>query len=263
MDTLNTLDQKEIVGANFYLNILIVEDNLSFALELEMLLEELNYKVAGRVDNSAEALESIMSGQVDLVLMDIDIKGKMSGLEVGQKVKHLDIPILYITSHGDETHYKEALKSNMIGYLVKPIDSFTLRSALLLAVHKAHVEQAPHQDTEDETSSFIANDQFFFRKRNTYHRVRITEIAYIESDDNYISVHTLDEEKFVVRFSMSKIEELLPENTFIRVHRKYIVQLKHITVINFQQFTLKVNQVEIPISRSRRKDLELHINRLD
>lgn len=263
MQNEDILAQKEMVGAKFNLNILIVEDNLSFALELEMQLEEFNYNVIGRVDNSAEALECIMSEQVDLVLMDIDVKGKLSGLEVGQKIKHLNIPILYITSHGDEAHYQEALKSNMIGFLVKPIDSYTLRSSLLLAIHKAYKEQVPNLDKDKEPQPFIVKEQFFFKKRNVYHRVHVQDIAYIQSDDNYVTVNTIDQEKFVVRFSLGNMESILPCNEFVRTHRAYIVQIKHIDIVNLQQFTLKVGDTEIPISRSRRKDLEQYMNRLD
>ena len=109
-------------------------DDLSFALELEMLVQEIGYQVAGVVDNSASALEIIYSERVDFILMDIEIKGRMTGLELGKKLRPIKIPILYITSFGNEAHYEEAQKSNIVGYLVKPIDKYTLRTAISLAV---------------------------------------------------------------------------------------------------------------------------------
>ena len=122
----------------FRLKVLIVEDNFSFAIELEMLLEELNYEVISKHDNSATALEAIFSKEPDLILMDINIKGELNGVEIGQKIIGLNIPILYITSFKDEATYREAAKSNMIGYLVKPIEKYSLRTAVQLAIEKAH-----------------------------------------------------------------------------------------------------------------------------
>ena len=116
------------------LDVLIVEDNLSFALELEMLIQEIGYNIVGRVDNSDEALEIILNKQPDFILMDVDIKGNMTGIEIGDKIKHLDIPILFITSFGDDVHYQKAKQTLMVGYLVKPIDKFTLLTSIQLAM---------------------------------------------------------------------------------------------------------------------------------
>ena len=98
---------------SFKLDVLVVEDNLSFALELSMMLEDIGYNVIGQVDNAAEALELIFSKMPDIILMDHDIKGEMTGIELGNKIRHLDIPILYITSFGNEEHYEEVCTKTM------------------------------------------------------------------------------------------------------------------------------------------------------
>ena len=98
---------------NSALKILIVEDNISFALELEMILDEIGYQIIATVDNSAEALDIIFSKEPDLILMDIDIKGNLSGTQIGQKIKHLNIPIIFITSFDNKERYEDARQSNM------------------------------------------------------------------------------------------------------------------------------------------------------
>lgn len=256
--------------SNFQVNILIVEDNLSFALELQMLLEELNYNVIGRVDNSGDALDMIYSKNPDLIFMDIEINGNLSGLEIGQKIKHLEIPILYITSLSDNTHYEQAQQSNMIGYLVKPIDKVTVRATLDLAINKAHrqpqgeTNQVNENKKEEVVENFVGKDVFFFKKRGTYHKVKIGQIAYVKSDDNYCQTTTLDGENFTTRITISKMEELLiPTRKFMRIHRQYIVQTEHVDSINFQESTLKIKQEEIPVSRAKRKELEILIRKID
>lgn len=68
----------------YSLNVLIVEDDLSFSIELGMLVEEIGYQVAGRVDNAEEAQALIEQKVPDFILLDIDLKGKMTGLELGE-----------------------------------------------------------------------------------------------------------------------------------------------------------------------------------
>ena len=102
------------------LKILIVEDNLSFALELEMLLDEMGYTDTLRADHSGTALDYIYSQEPDLILMDIDINGNLSGLQLGEKIAHLDIPVLYITALQDAPYQEASRKSNNIGYPCAP-----------------------------------------------------------------------------------------------------------------------------------------------
>jgi len=240
---------------DFNLNILVVEDNLSFSLELQMLLEDLNYNVVTSVDNSAAALEAIFSQSPDLIFMDIEIKGSMNGVEVAQKISHLDIPVLFISSRKEPEIYAEALKSNMIGYLVKPVEKISLRTGIQLAISKAHSLKTANTSSEVPTN-IITKDKFYFKKKDTFHKVAISEIAFVRSDDNYCEVYTIDKKSFTSRITLSKMENMLPKGKFIKTHRQYIVQVNHIDAVDFHDSTCKVLGKEIPVSRSKRKELE-------
>ena len=80
---------------SFKLDILIVEDNLSFSLELAILVNDIGYNVIGPVDNAKEALELIYGRKPDIILMDHEIKGDMMGIELGEKIQHLKNPALF------------------------------------------------------------------------------------------------------------------------------------------------------------------------
>ncbi|MCP3928960.1 MAG: response regulator transcription factor [Bacteroidetes bacterium] len=241
------------------LRILIVEDSVSYALELQMLLEQLNYFVIGPVDNSAAALEAIYGENPDLVLMDVDIKGELSGIEIGNKLKHLNIPILYITSVNNLDSYTAAKQSNIAGYLVKPADKISIRAAIELAIEKkfdSEIEKSKKVTQDKSTNSFITKDALFFKRRNSFQKVDINDIIYIQSDDNYCKVTTADGTTFNKRIGINKFEHILPEKQFMRVHRKFIVQVKIISSISFHDSTLNIGQKIIPVSRSKRKQLE-------
>lgn len=246
------------------LSILIVEDNLSFALELEMLVEELHYRTIGRADNSGEALDLIFSKTPDLILMDIDIKGNLSGLEIGEKVAHLNIPVLYITGLADQSYEQAMKQQGTIGYLVKPIEKITLRTAINLAVEKAFAMQNEKSaEPSIATENFIGRDYLFFKKKGAYHKVPFLEIAFVKSNDNYCEVHTTKMEVFTARIPISKMAEMLPGRSFFRTHRQFIIQTSLIEQINFQDNILTVNKKEIPVSRENRKELEAMIHKLD
>lgn len=252
---------------DFKLDVLIVEDNLSFALELEMLVENIGYNVLDRVDNSGDALDIIFSNRPDFILMDIDINGKLTGTQIGEKIAHLNIPILYITSFGDEQHYKAAQQSNMIGYVVKPIDKFTLRSTIQMAITNIYFSNKSNllisnQNESKNMENFLSNDFLFFKKRDVYYKVAINDIAYIKSNDNYCETVTHDGEKFISRITISKMEKLLPQSEFMRIHRGFIVKLSRLDIVNFFEGTVQIGNEEIPVSRANRKRLEQMMHRL-
>ena len=99
--------------------------------------------------------------------MAIDLRGEMTGLEVSQKIVDLNIAILFITSYQDEATYSIAESSNMIGYLVKPVNKFSLKSGIQLAISKAYSlkqegEKATQLNVEDH---IVTKHSFFFKKR--------------------------------------------------------------------------------------------------
>lgn len=247
---------------NLPLSILIVEDDLSFALELEMLVQEIGYQVAGVVDNSASALEIIYSERVDFILMDIEIKGRMTGLELGKKIRPIKIPILYITSFGNEAHYEEAQKSNIVGYLVKPIDKYTLRTAISLAVGQLYALQKESK-TGQSAEEFIFENYLFLKKNNVYHKVSEHDIMIVEGADDYVNICLQDGRTFLLRKTMQIMARILSESMFVRVHRSYLVNVAAIEHLDTQENHISVYGKKIPLSRHRRMELERLIRKVD
>lgn len=112
------------------LNVLIVEDDLALAVDMEMMMDELGHQVIGRVDNSTDALKKIEQHQPDLILMDIKINGELNGIQIAEMIKDKNIPILYVTSENNQGSYDKAQKTNLIGYLIKPVYKYTLKTTI-------------------------------------------------------------------------------------------------------------------------------------
>lgn len=243
------------------LKILIVEDDFAYSLKLERTLEELGHEVVKTVDNSGDALDFIYSQPPDLILMDIDINGSLSGLEIGAKTKHLGIPVLFMTSHSDDEHFEAAQQSNFVGYIVKPFQKYTLKSALQMATIPAKEEQ--EQKKEDKEEGFLEGDFLFFKKADLYQKVAIQDIAFIRTSNIYSEVILEDGTKFIIRFFLSDMEKILPKNDFFRSHRKFIVRLDKIESVDMVLNRILVCGEYIPFSRSKKEEMKKKIRFLN
>lgn len=253
---------------DFSLRLLIVEDDPLFGVELEMLVKDIGYRVIDIVDNAAEALEAIFSEKPDLILMDIDIKGKMTGLDIGCQIKHLEIPILYITSYDDQTTYAKAEHTQFAGYLVKPLSKFTLKTSITLAIKNLQrftSSPAISSGTEDDSEPLVrgfVKDALFFKKNNVFHKVAVQDIQFMEADGDYVLTYLGPSDKYISRCTLAQMEELLPSETFMRIHRGYIVNLANIQSINFQEAALVVAGRTLPLNRQKWQELKEGIRKI-
>ena len=130
----------EIMGADLGLSnglILLVEDDDIIAKVAEWRLKNLGYAVCGRAITGAEAMELVVKCKPDLVLMDINIKGDVDGIETAKMIKKgFNIPVVYVTSHSDGPTLERAKSTQPDGFIVKPFDDNDLRVAIELALKK-------------------------------------------------------------------------------------------------------------------------------
>lgn len=117
--------------------ILIIEDEIMVAMQLDKMLQELGYQPVKIIDNSDEAIDYLSFHTPDLVLCDIHIKGSADGIAVAEKINLIKkIPFIYLTSFADEYTIGRASKTLPYGYVVKPYGKADLRSAIEIALAK-------------------------------------------------------------------------------------------------------------------------------
>jgi CheY-like chemotaxis protein len=101
--------------------ILVVEDETIIALDLQILLESFGFDVYGPVPSGETSLKAASFFRPDVVLMDVKLKGKMSGIEAARIIyNHLNIPVIYLTAYGDEATLREISTIPSFGYIRKP-----------------------------------------------------------------------------------------------------------------------------------------------
>lgn len=102
--------------------ILIVEDDMIIAMVLERMVKKLNFNVLDKVITGAKAIELAQELDPDLILMDIQLKDDVDGIEAMQKIRETsDVPVIYITGNSDQYNLNRAKETNFIRYLIKPI----------------------------------------------------------------------------------------------------------------------------------------------
>jgi CheY-like chemotaxis protein len=118
-------------------SVLIVEDDDILARVEDWRLKNLGYAVCGRATTGAEAIELVVNKKPDLVLMDINIRGEMDGIETAKMIKKgFNIPVIYVTSHSDGTTLERAKATQPDGFIVKPFEDKDLRVAIEFALKK-------------------------------------------------------------------------------------------------------------------------------
>jgi CheY-like chemotaxis protein len=117
--------------------VLVVEDELITAADIQSTLEGMGYDVPAIVDNGEEAIRKTGELHPSLVLMDIGLKGRMNGIEAAKQIRErFDIPVVYLTAHSDESTFWNALESQPFGYIIKPFGGRELQFGIEMALHK-------------------------------------------------------------------------------------------------------------------------------
>src|SRR5438093_8774007 len=129
--------------------IMVVEDERVVAADLEMRLRRLGYRVPAVVSSGEEALRRAAETNPDLVLMDIVLAGQMDGVETAGRIKDsLNIPVVYLTAHGDAATLQRAKSLEPLGYILKPFDERNLHATVEVALFRAQMERKLKQREE-------------------------------------------------------------------------------------------------------------------
>ena len=233
------------------LEILIVEDNLVVVDSVVRMLSKLGYDKVECVTDYNAAVKILSLKKTHLVLIDILLSGKETGIELGGYIReNRNIPFIFITSNSDRHTVAEAKKVTPNGYLVKPFEKEDLFTAIEIALFNFR-EQLPTSkegnvlDSDTDTTALLS-DSIFIKKQHIYHRISFSEILYIKADNVYLEVYTTDK-TFVVRSSLKEYYTKLPSKFFYKAHKSYIVNIEHINSINAKDIV--IGQKKIPITK--------------
>jgi len=217
-------------------NYLIVDDEPQARKLLQTYMAGLsNYNLVRLCANAMEAYEALHTSKTDLVFLDIKMP-IISGTEFLRSLKN---PPMVIFTTAYNKYAIEGYELNVIDYLLKPIALPRLLQALEKVQNKL---QKPVKDAAHDTI-----DHLFIKVENKLVKVTLTEVLLIEGMQNYVKLH-LKDKVIVATYTMKALEDLLPANRFLRVHRSYIVPLASINAINGNLIETGYRNVPIGLS---------------
>lgn len=249
------------------LNIFIVEDESIVAKDIQNSLTKLGYNVVGFANNGKDAIEKITELMPDLVLMDIMIKGPLTGIEVSEKVKEkMNVPVIFLTAYADEGTLSRAKITEPYGYILKPFKEIDLHSTIEMAVYK-HQKDSALLKERDFLYSLVENkdekskDILFVKSNSRLVKVYLKDIYFIEALKDYVIINT-EFARYTVHSTMKDLDRKLGNEEFVRVHRSFIARLDKIQSIDNQNVILENEKKIIPVGGSYRDELMQKLNLL-
>jgi DNA-binding LytR/AlgR family response regulator len=197
-------------------------------------LSKQGYISVGDAEDYESALHDIELLKPDLILVDIQLSGDKDGVDLATELDKKNLPYLFLSSQTDPHTIERVKQTNPLGYIVKPFTEHSLRTNIELAWHK-----------------YLDSKQHFLtvKHEGRLHRINQNSIRYLKAFDNYCYIITTTK-SYLVPHTLKHISEQLEGNDFIKTHRSYIVNLKHILSVN--KNTLSLDNENIPLSASQK-----------
>ena len=234
--------------------LLVVEDDMIIAANIALQLSKLGYEVSGIVPRGEEAILHAETNRPDLILLDISLKGSLDGIETAHAInQRWNIPIIYVTANTDEATFERAKKTRPYAFISKPIRAIELQRAIELAISRLADEHHPTTTADPAPDApFVLSDRIFVRHREKIIKIFIADILYVEADRNYCHLYTADKE-YILTTTLKVMEDKLPANYFVRVHRSYLVNLTQVDEVGEGHIGAKGKT--IPLSHNLREAL--------
>lgn len=240
------------------ISILIIEDEGIVAMEMQESLQNEGFNVAAIVDNGLEAVELLKSKEIDLILLDINIKGCWDGIETALQLrKYKNLPFIYISAYSDSNTFERAKATLPSAYLTKPFRINDLRKAIELALfhfssqHESILavkDKIPvKKETPEQDGILHFNNAIFIKQNYKFNKIAYEDILYLKADGNYTFIQTIDK-KYIIKYSLQNVIDIFNIDKFVRVHRSFAINMNHLT--SFNENTLHLSQEEIPIGRN-------------
>lgn len=224
------------------MKIAICDDNMKYISTVEDYLDKMkSSKIEHDVFMSGEELlreYERNEADYDAIFLDMEMAG-LDGIETANYIRQIDkhVIIVFVTSH--KKYMQRSFECMPFRFLIKPIDFLDFR--------KAYNEICMKMEDDPETFIFLEN------KKRT--RIYCSDIIFFESSSHWILIYTRDGKTHRTRKTMSELLETIEKSTFIRVHRAFAVNLKHVYQIEENDVIMHHYSEPIPISKTYKKEL--------
>lgn len=234
---------------------IIVDDELVARTIIKQVAEDVSeVNIVAEFSNAMQAIKYLNKNTVDVIFLDIHMPD-FTGFDFIESLKN---PPKIVLTTSDRNFALEAFEYKfVVDYLVKPIELDRFNKAVdkvntfTLINEKTPVKSQPKKEQSE--------DSFYVNIDRRLVKIDVPSIYVVEAKGDYVKIKT-EEKSHIVHCPLKKIEEKLPSNNFLKVHRSYIVNLNKI--IDIEDSSILIKQDIIPVSRSNRNELKRRLNLL-
>ena len=237
------------------MNCIIIDDDKAARLIIEQLCKTASkLVVVDEFSSAIDAIKYLNENSVDVVFLDIHMPN-FSGFDFLKTIKS-SAKIILTTS--DKNFALEAFEyTNVVDYLVKPVSK--QRFEMSLKKLEAFSEKDTVSEITAETRGSASSDFIYVNVDRRLVKINIPDILFIEAKGDYIAIKTA-EKKFIVHSTLKKVQDKLPEELFMKIHRSFIINFSKI--IDIEDNTVLIEKSVIPISRANKSELIKKLNLL-
>ena len=232
------------------INCILIDDEPLSRKGLKEYIADIDFlNLLGEFDNPLSATEILGRGEVQLLFMDIQMP-KITGLDFFKTLKNPP-PVIFTTAYPQ--YALDGFEVNALDYLVKPISFDRFLKAALKAKEFYEVRNEPGKlPGKAELPPGITPEYFFIKADNKLVKIFLEEILFVEALQNYVNIQTISK-KYVSYLTIKSVEDYLPADRFIKVHKSFIISAARVDSIEGNE--IKIDQFHIPISRSLKDEV--------
>ena len=221
------------------INCIVIDDEPLARKGLKEYIADTDFlNLVGEFDNPLKATDIISNGGVQLLFLDIQMP-KITGLEFFKTLQNAP-PVIFTTAYPQ--YALEGFEVNALDYLVKPISFERFLKASLKAKEYYEVR-------DKNTSEPSAVTYFFIKADNKLVKIAYDEVLFVEALQNYVTIYTADK-KYMTYLTFKSVEDYLPADKFLKVHKSYIVAASKVDSIEGSD--IRIGERHIPISRNQK-----------
>jgi DNA-binding LytR/AlgR family response regulator len=247
--------------------ILIVEDEILVATDIEESLESLGYEVQNSVATGLDAIAEVEKSLPDLILMDINLKGDMTGIEAAKAISsNHNVPIIYLTANADISTINQAKVALPYGYIIKPFTDKDLQTNIEIALYKFENDMKLKMESEQFNTFFDLKDheknQMIIHGTKGLEKINIDEVYFLERKDEQTAIHLFDEE-IVSNKTLEEMIEFFPKNKFIQVSNQFVINASKVFVVKHPEVIIADKMSVITVDADRKSLLDNIIGELE
>ena len=240
------------------LRTIIIDDEAHMRQTLEKMVTRFcpNVKLVASADGVKTGVEAIRKYHPDLILLDIKMNDG-TGFDLLKQLQPVDFKVIFVTAY--DQYAIKAFRFSAIDYLLKPVDPDDLADAVCKAEKLMHQDFNIQLNTLEENMlpGDKANRKIILRTFDSIHLVKVQDINYCESDGSYTTIHLLNEKEILVSTLLKEYDELLKDEGFYRVHKSFLINMRHIERFEKGEggYVVLENESKVPVASRKREEL--------